>query len=219
MPLQLASLHRSADTDSHEHLCTPRADMNGNLSDEALMQGYARGNVDAFTELYERHKGGLYRYLLRQCSSPDVADELFQETWHVLIRNAPGYRVKARFTTWLYRIGHHRLIDWYRRQDRAALTGYGDPGRAVGVEDLVSAAPGQEPETCFGNERLQVRFARALAELPAEQREVFLLREETGMTLQEMAGVLDCPPETAKSRLRYATAKLRSRLGDLYESA
>lgn len=212
-------MRRSADTGEHDRLHAPVSDMNDNLSDEALMQGYAGGNVDAFGCLYERHKGGLYRFLLRQCSNRDVADELFQETWHVLIRNAASYRVTAKFTTWLYRIGHHRLIDWYRRHQRGALTGYGDPGRGAGIEELATAASGQEPETSLGNERLQARFVRALDELPSEQREVFVLREETGMTLHEIATVLDCPPETAKSRLRYATAKLRARLGDLYESA
>jgi len=88
--------------------------------DEELMVAYRDGNLGAFEALYRRHKGGLYRYLLRQCRDNAVAEELFQDVWLNLIRSRGSYVVSSRFTTYLYRVAHNRLIDHYRRQAPAA---------------------------------------------------------------------------------------------------
>lgn len=73
-------------------------------ADETLMLRYRDGNTQAFARLYARHKGPLYRYLLRQCGMPAVAEELFQDIWLKLIAARAGYTVQARFTTYLYRL-------------------------------------------------------------------------------------------------------------------
>ena len=80
-------------------------------ADEILMLRYRDGDTDAFARLYARHKGPLYRYLLRQCGQPAVAEELFQDVWLKLIAGRSGYAVQARFAAWLYRIAHNRLVD------------------------------------------------------------------------------------------------------------
>jgi len=79
-------------------------------ADETLMLRYRNGDAGAFGRLYARHKGSLYRYLLRQCGQPTVAEELFQDVWLKLIAARSGYAVQARFATWLYRIAHNRLV-------------------------------------------------------------------------------------------------------------
>jgi RNA polymerase sigma-70 factor (ECF subfamily) len=79
-------------------------------SDEDLMRRYAGGDMEAFQRLYERHRGGLYRYFLRQ-SHPFVAEELFQDVWARVIQSRKRYRPEAAFTTWLYTLAHNRLVD------------------------------------------------------------------------------------------------------------
>jgi RNA polymerase sigma factor (sigma-70 family) len=69
-------------------------------------------------------RAGLYRYLLRQCREPAAAEELFQDVWMNLIRARAGYTVQAKFTTYLYRLAHNRLIDHYRKHGHAVVTSF-----------------------------------------------------------------------------------------------
>src|SRR2546429_3296055 len=82
-------------------------------SDEDLMLAYAAGDAAAFDALYARHKGGVYRYLLRQCRQGVAVDELFQDVWMNLIRARRSYTPSAEFATYLYPLAHNRVIDHY----------------------------------------------------------------------------------------------------------
>lgn len=167
------------------------------------MQRYAAGDMVAFDELYARHRGPLYRYFLRGCGDQDVAGELFQDVWTALIRARHRYRPQARFTTWLFRMAHNRLIDHYRRQRPR-----GDMPR-----DL--ATPGRDdPEHRADRRQAADRLLAAIADLPLEQREAIVLKEERGLSLTDIAEVTGVGRETVKSRLRYALAKLRETLAD-----
>lgn len=175
-------------------------------SDEALMSRYCRGDADAFEPLYHRHKGALYRYMLRHCGSAAVADELFQDVWARLIAARDSYRVTARFTTYLYRIAHNRLVDYYRRQSASPL-------RPVNDHDPEVPGPGcLQPEQGVHAEQRIHQLMSLLAALPREQREAFLLREEAGLSVAQIAEVTGAGQETAKSRLRYALQRLREGL-------
>ena len=90
--------------------------MDNAAPDEELMTRYRDGDARAFEVLYTRHKGPLYRYLLRQCGAAALAEELFQDVWMNLIRTRERYEARAKFTTWLYTLAHHRVIDHHRRQ-------------------------------------------------------------------------------------------------------
>jgi len=185
--------------------------MDETTSDEELMLRYRDGDARAFDVLYARHRGPLYRYFLRLAKPTAVAEELFQDVWMNLIRVRGQYVVRAKFTTWLYRMAHNRLVDHYRRvSSAAALTCQDDPddGTMASVPD----AAFREPESEFERRRLAARLLAALSELPEAQREAFLLREEGGMSLEEIAETTAVSVETARSRLRYALAKLRRRL-------
>jgi len=185
-------------------------------SDEDLMLAYAAGDAAAFDTLYERHKGGVYRYLLRQCRHAGVADELFQDVWMNLIRARTGYAPTAKFTTWLYRLAHNRLIDHYRASGVATLVSADDDAHADAVA-AIAADCGDEPNVRAENRELGERLKSAVAALPAAQREAFLLHQEGGLSLAEIADLTGAGVETVKSRLRYAMNKLRSDLSDLYE--
>jgi RNA polymerase sigma-70 factor (ECF subfamily) len=185
-------------------------------SDEELMLAYAAGDASAFDALYERHKGGVYRYLLRQCRHAGVADELFQDVWMNLIRARTGYAPTAKFTTWLYRLAHNRLIDHYRASSVATLVSADDDAHADAVA-AIAADCANEPNVRAENRELGERLKSAVAALPSAQRQAFLLHQEGGLSLAEIAELTGAGVETVKSRLRYAMNKLRSDLSDLYE--
>lgn len=176
------------------------------------MLAYRDGEAAAFEALYARHRGRLLRYLLHQCGRREQADEMFQEIWMAVIRARSTYAVSARFATWLYRIAHNRLIDGFRARGRLAEfeveVGAGDP------PDCPAPASAQ-PERLLQRAQLAGRLLAAIEGLPAPQREAFLLATEGGLAVAEIASATGTGFETAKSRLRYAYARLRSELGDL----
>jgi RNA polymerase sigma-70 factor (ECF subfamily) len=180
-------------------------------TDEALMLAYRDGDAAAFEALYGRWRGRLYRYLAHQARG--AADELFQDVWLRVVGARGHYEVTAKFSTWLFRIAHNRLIDHYRSQGRNIVELYADPD-----EDPAESLPAPEQETPAALlERRQTAqyILDALAGLPEPQREVFLLVEESGMSLVEIAQATGVGQETAKSRLRYALSRLRQALGGL----
>lgn len=166
------------------------------------MQAYAGGDAAAFETLYRRHKDALYRYLLRGTASPDLAAELFQDVWKNLIQARMRYRPDAPFGAWLFRMAHNRLMDHFRAQR---------PTSEV-PEDL-PAPESERPDEMTSRRFEAARLLRALALLPAEQREVIVLREERELTLEQIAEIQGVGRETVKSRLRYALAKLREIVG------
>jgi RNA polymerase sigma-70 factor (ECF subfamily) len=174
-------------------------------SDEELMLAYRDGDAGAFDALYRRHKGPLYRYLVRQCRDAAAAEELFQDIWLNLIRARATYTVTARFTTYLYRLAHNRLIDHYRRRAPAALLSFDDD------ESTAEIAGGRqsEPHVSYEAKAQAQRVLQVLESLPAAQREAFVLQHEAGMSIEEIAEATGVARETAKSRLRYAMTKLR----------
>ena len=183
--------------------------------DEDLLLAYAVGDASAFDTLYARHKGGVYRYILRQCAHAGVADELFQEVWMSVIRARSSYMPSAKFTTWLYRIAHNRLIDHWRATGRVELVTAGVDDEGDDPLDAIPGARTDEPEVRAGARELSTRIHHALAALPAVQREAFLLHQEGGLELTEISELTGAGVETVKSRLRYALTKLRAELKDL----
>lgn len=186
--------------------------MDDELSDERLMLAYRDGDASAFESLYRRYRPRLYRHLAHQCGDTRVAEELYQEIWLKVINARADYEPLAKFSTWLFRIAHHRLIDHYRQHRRDVLAAYdGDPDILEALPAPTTCNPAQETE----RRNLARRLAGALDALPAPQREAFLLAEEGGLSLEEIASATAVGRETVKSRLRYAVGKLRIALEDL----
>jgi RNA polymerase sigma-70 factor (ECF subfamily) len=173
-------------------------------TDEELMLGYRDGDAAAFDLLYGRHKGGVYRYLLRQCRNAALADELFQDVWMNLIRARASYTVQAKFSTYLYRIAHNRLMDHFRRDDSGVSL---DDESAPMDEPVAPRSTEPEPGTVAREQAAQL--LALLDALPDEQRAAFVLQQEGGLSIEEIAAATGVTRETAKSRLRYALAKLR----------
>lgn len=198
MPAQSAtagSLHFE-EADSH---------VRDRTSDEDLMGRFGAGDAGAFDALYERHRGPLFRFLQRQCASRGQAEELFQDVWMSLIGARERYRQQAKFTTYLYTLARHRVIDHVRRQAvRSQVYAESDEGS-------IESAPAstQTPEAQLEARQTVNRLLSLVESLPAPQREVILLRAEAGLSLEEIANITATERETVKSRLRYALDKLR----------
>ena len=174
--------------------------------DSALMLRYRDGDVAAFEALYRRHNDALYRYLLRLCHHRDSAEDIFQEVWGKIIKARASYRPTAKFTTFLYRVAHNCFIDHIRRNKRHTQTADLDPDHQPDTADCTE----MQVERSLARRRL----LQALQDLPDEQRDVFLLREEAGLGLDDIASVTGTNRETAKSRLRYAVKKLRTAIDE-----
>ncbi|MCH9048068.1 MAG: RNA polymerase sigma factor [Proteobacteria bacterium] len=177
-------------------------------SDEELMLSYQQGNATAFEVLYERHKGGVFRYLLAKCQQQAIAEELFQDVWMKLIAARDRYEVRAKFTTYLYQLAHNHFIDYYRRTRTDVFL---QKDQDEDVEQMASNDQ-KQPDDQLEMQQ-QIETLSALVDgLPDEQREAFMLREEAGLTVAEIAEVTGVNAEAAKSRLRYAVKKLRAGL-------
>jgi RNA polymerase sigma-70 factor, ECF subfamily len=182
-------------------------------SDESLLGRYARGDSDAFDILYRRHEMRTWRYLERNVGNRATADELMQEVWFAVATNAARYEPTAQFTTWLFRIAHNRMVDSLRaRRPQMSLETVGYEADAV-VEQLTTD-PGVGPLAAVVAQDQAAALNQAIARLPKEQREAFLLQMEGDLSVEEIAAITNSSFETTKSRLRYARTKLRELLNE-----
>ncbi len=174
--------------------------------DSALMLRYKDGDTSAFETLYKRHNDALYRYLLRLSNNRAAAEDVFQEVWGKISKTRENYRATAKFTTFMYRVAHNCFIDYVRRNKRHS--------NSVPLEADIYEDAGEAPETSTERSLARERLDLALKDLPEEQRDAFLLHEEGGLSIDQIAAVTGSNRETAKSRLRYAVKKLRSAIGE-----
>ena len=171
-------------------------------SDASLLRSYARsGDVGAFEKLYARHKDALFNYVYRSLGQFAAAEEIAQEVWIVVINQAGQYQKReAAFRTWLFTIGRNKVIDFQRRRANQAYTD---------IDDTAIADTGLSAEDKVLMNQLLVQ----LNHLPAEQRDAFVLQQE-GFSQKEICKITAVGSETVKSRLRYARASLKQRLGE-----
>lgn len=192
-------------------------------ADEALMVAYGLGDALAFEVLLKRHRRPVYNFLLRQVGNPATAEDLLQEVFLRVIRNATNYRQQAKFTTWLYTIARNLCIDQARRAQHRKATSLdqpigSNPDQGRTVADLTADRnPGVERNVV--SRRLQDRITQAIDKLPPDQREVFLMRETLDLPFKEIAQIVDRPENTVKSRMRYALEALRRDLEEYRDVA
>ncbi len=166
-------------------------------SDEDLMVLVQRGDADAFATLFARHRSPLYGYILRLARRPELADEVFQDAFLSVHRASATWSAAAgTFRSWLYRIATNALRDAQRKSAR----------RPEILDDELVIAVRDSP-----GERLDLE--RALAELPDNLRDAFLLASLSGLDHNEIASVLDISPDNARARVSRARARLRELLG------
>jgi RNA polymerase sigma-70 factor (ECF subfamily) len=180
-------------------------------TDEQLMLAFAQGNAGAFDRLYARHKGTVFRFIARSLPSKADAEEIFQDVWMKAIEARARYEPRAKFTTWIYAIAHNRLVDVWRRKGLSLVPldgGDGDERPAIDPP----GDPANEPFAQLSNREAMGRFVAAFEALPPAQREAFVMKEEAEMSVAEIAVATGSNEEAVKSRVRYATAKLKEAL-------
>lgn len=168
--------------------------------DDGWIREYRNGNLSAFEKLYAKYRSPVYAYVKRSVSHPETADELFQDVWVKLLSSLNRYERRGKFRSWLFSCAHNVIIDYYRKVSNR-------PEDDVEVEAVDASKV--NPDDVAG------RIDLALNELPFEQRQAFYLREVLNCSIKDVGEIQDCSGEAARSRLRYAYAKLQEKLADL----
>ena len=193
-------------------------------SNESLMLDHAQGVEGAFAELVRRHQKGVLNYVFRMVQNRQIAEELTQEVFMALVKNAERYQPIAKFTTYMYTIASNIVSkEWQRYKRRAKffnlnpLLGWGkgeegefDPLEHVGDERLGAMVAFQRGE-------ISEAVNTALKQLPEHQREAFVLRRFQDLSYDEIAEITDSPVGTVKSRVVRAEQALRPLLARFRE--
>jgi RNA polymerase sigma-70 factor (ECF subfamily) len=194
------------------------------MTDEALMARYQQGDVAAFAELVARHEKRLWNFVRRFVADSATAEDLLQEVFLRVVRNASEWQPSAKFTTWLYTIARNLCTDNARRGVFRKVDSLDETPGASRDEsgphriDKV-ASPDANAEKAAMDREIATRVDQAVATLPVEQREVFLMREVMDMSFAEIATATKTSEPTVKSRMRYALERLRGALEELRDDS
>lgn len=188
--------------------------------DEILIGLYQKGREEAFSVLFQRHRKGVYNFILRFFGQTQLAEDLFQDVFLKLIKNASHYENRTKFTTWMYTIVRNLCIDEYRKlkirkvvslEDGVKLRREGNGHEDKKRQDYIADDKPIADERLVFEER-SYYVTRAVEKLPQEQREVLYLREKQDMSFQEIAEITSESVNTIKSRMRYALENIRKEL-------
>lgn len=181
------------------------------LTDEELFCAWQHGDAAALETLVQRYHTPVLAHLYRVLGDPHLAEDLVQEAFIRLIRDAQSYRYPRPFRPWLYAIAHHLACNYH-------TSAY---ARRVELGTEMSAMAAREPDPAEWFERWERHHGlrQALTQLSLEQREVLSLRFGQELSIQETAAILAIPPGTVKSRtftaLRLLRASLEEHASDL----
>ena len=176
------------------------------LEDENCIARAQQGDATAFSELVARYQERIYGFLVRLTRSQDDALELTQETFLSAYTALARWRPDAHFTTWLFQIARNQAFDLLRRRKLVDFVALG------GDQDLNIADPAPTPDRALETVQRLRELERALGRLPAEHREILLLREIEEMSYEDIAKVLDISLGTVKSRIARARAGLLEKM-------
>jgi RNA polymerase sigma-70 factor (ECF subfamily) len=192
-------------------------------TDEALMIRFQAGERSVFTVLVKRYQGPLYNFALRHLRNPSSAEEVVQDAFVRLVQNASDFKHEARFSTWMFTIVRNLCIDQIRKQSLRRHPSLEEPKRAEEGEgptlgEQTADSRANVERTAVSTE-IRERLMQAVAQLPDEQREVFLMREVSNLPFKEIAEIVGIPENTVKSRMRYALERLQAALSEYEEYA
>lgn len=182
-----------------------------NRSDEELVARATAGDLESFNQLVRRWERPIFALAYRTLGREEDARDVVQDAFLRAYRGLPRFKGEAKFSSWLYRITLNLCRDWIRRERRAPIvpTPAGADPNAFADEQV---SPSVSVEELVGRRQMSDAVARALAELPEDQRTAILMKEYHGLTFQEIADTLQCPLSTVKTRLYQGLSVLRRRL-------
>ena len=178
-------------------------------SDEQLITLYVDGNNEAFDALLERHKDRVFVYITHSVKNPDMADDIFQETFvKVITKLQHGqYTDSGKFQFWVTRIAHNVIMDWYRAQRNEHIV---EPTEDNDLQNLRGASVlDTYRETELVNEQVLRDVKKMMNALPAPQREVVYMRYYQQLSFKEIAEITGVSINTSLGRMRYALMNLR----------
>ena len=169
-------------------------------TDDELITAYLGGDQTAFHDLYTRYKSSVYGYFKRQLADAPAQDA-FQDTWLKVIDRLHEYEERGQFSGYLFTVAHNVLMDAHRKQARTP------EGPEVDDQHVASD---HTPEQALDKDQLSAQFQKELKKLPIHQRSVWILKQETALSIEQIAKMTDSTKEGVKSRLRYANEKLKA---------
>ena len=178
------------------------------LSDRVLLNNYLSGDRSAISELIERHSQRVRSYIGMMVKDDDVADDIFQETFikAVKVIDEGGYTDSGKFLSWVLRIAHNRVLDYFRREKSSRQLNEKEAG--YDVLGSLRLAENTVEDNIVHNELMET-VRRLVEELPDDQREVVRLRYYSKLSFQEIAEQTEVSINTALGRMRYALINLR----------
>ena len=186
------------------------------VTDEQLMLDHGNGSEEAFAELMRRHQRGVLNFVYRMVQNRQIAEEITQEVFLALVKNAQRYKPTAKFTTYLYTIASNMISkEWLRRKRRPrVLSLFAAWGGGHDDDEMfhpLAQVSDEKADTVDAFKRSEISEAvdEALKELPAHQREAFILRRYQDLSYQDIARITRVPVGTAKSRVVRAEQALR----------
>lgn len=179
------------------------------------MRAFRAGQAAAFGQLMARHRAPVFNFIARMLKERALAEDVLQETWLKVARHTTPYDPRGKFKLWLYTLARNACLDALRRSGRAVVSSLDAPLSAHTDDTRLSALPDADaplPDDAAAAAQVRPMLERALQTLPAEQREVFVLREMQGLSFPDIGAVTGTNENTAKSRMRYALEALRKSL-------
>jgi RNA polymerase sigma-70 factor (ECF subfamily) len=179
-------------------------------TDEELVARSQGGDLDSFNQLVVRWERPIYALAYRVIGREEDARDVAQETFLRAFRALKGFKGQAKFSSWLYRITLNLCRDWIRRERRTPVVQA--PEGVDVIEMAGESSPSESIEDLVSRHELGRAVAKAMSQLPEEQRTAIILKEYHGLTFQEIADLLDCPLSTVKTRLYQGLTVLRKQL-------
>ena len=182
----------------------------GDLSDMEILSDVSTGNIDAYGKIVSRYRGRLYNFVFRFVGDRETAEDIVQETFLRAFKKRKDYRAIANFSTWLFTIAGNLAKSELRRRKRWRLFSLHRDDDSDAALDLPDES--YRPDRLAESSMADLQIQQAIMSLPANYRQVILLRDVEGFSYQEISETINCPVGTVKSRVNRARLRLQQKL-------
>ena len=175
--------------------------------DALLVKNYVAGDESALTILINRHQSKIYGFIYSKLSDRDISDDIFQDTFIKVIKTlkSNSYNEEGKFLPWVMRISHNLIIDHYRRNKKMPM--YRETEEFSIFSIMSDNVPNIESQLITTQVENDLR--KLIEELPAEQKEVLMMRMYQDLSFKEISETTGVSINTALGRMRYAIMNLR----------
>lgn len=177
------------------------------LPDAVLVKNYISGDESALASLIERHQSKIYGFIYSKVNDRDLSDDIFQDTFIKVIKTlkTKSYNEEGKFLPWVMRIAHNLVVDHFRKSKKMPFQ------RETEEYSIFNYMSDNAPtiESQMITEQVEVDLTRLLNELPADQKEVLMMRMYQDLSFKEIAELTGVSINTALGRMRYALLNLR----------